>query len=440
MPSYCTMLAPPSLDCRRVLARACPSIQGDSGGPFFAVDSFGEYVLAGVVSWGRGCAQPGYPGVYTRTSAYQAWICENSANTPAFCGGGGDGGGDASPPPVPSPPPPSPEAGTVDIFGFYRTTWQDGGLVKYEPTTEQGYTVVVTGVSSEFPRSLGRITYTRFTNRPRLELVLYGSLTVGSLTLSPSGQVTTISYPSNVEHLRVDTPESPTPPSPPPSFLPPPPPPPVPPPPPPTESPDGLPPPSAAPPPSAGLCSNTCRHASDNDCDDGGAGAEYAACSEGTDCIDCGPRGGASSPAPIPSPPSPSPSLPYPSPSPPSGGGGGNALCNEQCRYASDGDCDDGGPGAEYSQQCPLGSDCTDCGVRYINTPPSPPPSQRIDLTSYYEAQTSLGIIYVRIEHCACCIPLTSPCHAPQAPDPESPPTPHPHLTHLPPGITHVRR
>eukprot|EP00966_Prymnesium_polylepis_P084253 1950325-Prymnesium_polylepis.1 len=32
------------------------------------------------------------------------------------------------------------------------------------------------------------------------------------------------------------------------------------------------------------------------------------------------------------------------------------------CLYGSDGDCDDGGDGSLYSY-CPLGTDCTDCGV-----------------------------------------------------------------------------
>jgi hypothetical protein len=36
------------------------------------------------------------------------------------------------------------------------------------------------------------------------------------------------------------------------------------------------------------LCSNTCGSAFDDECDDGGPGADFDVCSLGTDCADCG--------------------------------------------------------------------------------------------------------------------------------------------------------
>ena len=48
------------------------TIQGDSGGPLFFCDAKCEQI--GIVSFGIGCAEAKYPGVYTRVSKYINWI------------------------------------------------------------------------------------------------------------------------------------------------------------------------------------------------------------------------------------------------------------------------------------------------------------------------------------------------------------------------------
>ena len=45
--------------------------------------------------------------------------------------------------------------------------------------------------------------------------------------------------------------------------------------------------------------------------------------------------------------------------------GGVVAGCTNTCEYASDGECDDGGPDALYDS-CSFGTDCADCGVRGV--------------------------------------------------------------------------
>ena len=75
---------------------------------------------------------------------------------------------------------------------------------------------------------------------------------------------------------------------------------------------------------------------------------------------DCGPRMlPPSQPPSVPSPPSPPPSAPLPSFPP-------DAVCADTCSYygssyTSNGQCNDGGPGSQWTigpSSCPLGSDC----------------------------------------------------------------------------------
>jgi secreted trypsin-like serine protease len=54
------------------------SCQGDSGGPLIVSDGAGGWLQAGVVSSGKGCARPRFPGLYARVSNLNDFILEPS--------------------------------------------------------------------------------------------------------------------------------------------------------------------------------------------------------------------------------------------------------------------------------------------------------------------------------------------------------------------------
>ena len=69
------------LDCWNVSAGQ-DSCQGDSGGPLIAKSDLisdrgdSRYSWLGIVSFGVGCAEPGYPGAYTRSACFLGFVAE----------------------------------------------------------------------------------------------------------------------------------------------------------------------------------------------------------------------------------------------------------------------------------------------------------------------------------------------------------------------------
>ncbi|XP_016375881.1 suppressor of tumorigenicity 14 protein homolog [Sinocyclocheilus rhinocerous] len=65
------------MTCAGVLSGGVDACQGDSGGPMTILSNERMY-LAGVVSWGDGCARKDKPGIYTNMPKFRAWIKEKT--------------------------------------------------------------------------------------------------------------------------------------------------------------------------------------------------------------------------------------------------------------------------------------------------------------------------------------------------------------------------
>jgi secreted trypsin-like serine protease len=81
----------PRMICAGVGGR--DSCRGDSGGPLVVPDNEGTgFLLAGLVSFGEGCADAAFPGVYTRASSFRGWVRTTISETPSSGGRSGGGG------------------------------------------------------------------------------------------------------------------------------------------------------------------------------------------------------------------------------------------------------------------------------------------------------------------------------------------------------------
>jgi trypsin len=74
--SYNEQFDPNTMVCAGLAEGGKDSCQGDSGGPLVGVKADGTRKVIGIVSWGQGCAEPKFYGVYGRVSAMADLIQE----------------------------------------------------------------------------------------------------------------------------------------------------------------------------------------------------------------------------------------------------------------------------------------------------------------------------------------------------------------------------
>ncbi|XP_024945953.1 transmembrane protease serine 9 [Cephus cinctus] len=116
--------------CAGYLEGKRDACQGDSGGPLHISGTYNHLEVVGIISWGRGCARPQFPGVYTKLTNYLGWL-KNHLNGECVC-----------------PPPTSKIAGRMTQFlvtpkilallTFGLLMQADGFLVNFDTRSSEG--------------------------------------------------------------------------------------------------------------------------------------------------------------------------------------------------------------------------------------------------------------------------------------------------------------